>query len=71
MGTRQRERRRLIGEYTISNHGEGSLKLSISSDLDGTDFPNEAGTAVNVELVESEGEEPKLEIYESPGNGED
>jgi hypothetical protein len=68
MGTRsRRQRRRLIGGYKITKSGNRRV-LTLSSKLEGTPFPTEFGTEVNVELVEKRDEDPHLEIW--PTNDE-
>ena len=66
MATRQRgvngvRRTISYGTYTLTRKNDHQICLTITTDLNGTDFPNRAGQDVEVSLRQYEdGREPEL-----------
>lgn len=61
-----RTSRRSFGSFTLSG-GEDVVRLTITKDLDGYEFPNDRGEEVRVELVDEPEREPYLEIHPMEG----
>ena len=63
-GSQATEVRKIVGSYKLQG-SEENPRLTISTELDDEDFPNQLGSELKVELVipADESADPYLEVY--------